>query len=46
MLADLHLPIRPRRTSALINGSIHIVIEHDLIDRDYIARTPPVRGAS
>jgi anaerobic selenocysteine-containing dehydrogenase len=37
MLADLHLPIRPRSDLALINGLIHFVIEHDLIDREYIA---------
>jgi anaerobic selenocysteine-containing dehydrogenase len=38
MMADLHLPIRPRGDLALINGLIHIVIEHGLIDRDYIDR--------
>ena len=38
MMADLHLPIRPRSDLALLNGLIHIVIERDLIDRDYIAR--------
>jgi anaerobic selenocysteine-containing dehydrogenase len=38
MMADLHLPIRPRSDLALLNGLIHILIEHDLIDRDYIAR--------
>jgi assimilatory nitrate reductase catalytic subunit len=38
MMADLHLPLRPRSDLALINGLIHIVIEHDLIDRDYIER--------
>jgi anaerobic selenocysteine-containing dehydrogenase len=38
MLADLHLPIRPRSDLALLNGLIHIVIERDLIDRDYIDR--------
>jgi anaerobic selenocysteine-containing dehydrogenase len=37
MLADLHLPIKPRSDLALINGLIHILIEHDRIDRDYIA---------
>lgn len=37
MLADLHLPIRPRADLALINGLIHLVIEHGLVDRDYIA---------
>ncbi|MBI3050308.1 MAG: molybdopterin-dependent oxidoreductase [Acidobacteria bacterium] len=38
ILADLHLPIRPRSDLALVNGLIHLVIEHDLVDRDYIAR--------
>jgi assimilatory nitrate reductase catalytic subunit len=38
MMADLHLPLRPRSDLALINGLIHIVIEHDLIDRDYVDR--------
>jgi assimilatory nitrate reductase catalytic subunit len=38
MMADLHLPIRPRSDLALLNGLIHVVIEHDLVDRDYIAR--------
>ena len=38
MIADLHLPIRPRADLALVNGLIHLVIEHDLVDRDYIAQ--------
>ena len=38
MMADLHLPLRPRSDLALVNGMIHIVIEHDLIDREYIDR--------
>ena len=38
MLADLHLPIRPRADLALINALIHVVITHDLIDREYIER--------
>src|SRR5688572_4273697 len=38
MLADLHLPIRPRADLALINALIHLVIEHDLVDREYIDR--------
>jgi anaerobic selenocysteine-containing dehydrogenase len=38
MMADLHLPIRPRSDLALINGLIRIVIECDLIDREYIGR--------
>ncbi|MBI2185726.1 MAG: nitrate reductase [Acidobacteria bacterium] len=37
MLADLHLPIRPQSDLALINGLIHLVIEHDLVDHDYVA---------
>jgi assimilatory nitrate reductase catalytic subunit len=37
MLADLHLPIAPRSDLALINGLIHVVIEHDLVDRRYVA---------
>jgi assimilatory nitrate reductase catalytic subunit len=38
MMADLHLPIRPRADLALLNGLIHIVIERDLVDHDYITR--------
>ena len=38
MMADLHLPLRPRSDLALINGLIHFVIEHDLVDREYIDR--------
>ena len=37
MLADLHLPVAPRSDLALVNGLIHVVIEHDLVDREYIA---------
>src|SRR4051812_7256036 len=37
MLANLHLPVRPRSDLALLNGLVHILIQHDLIDRDYIA---------
>lgn len=36
MMADLHLPIRPRGDLALINGLIHEVIRLGLIDRPYI----------
>ena len=38
MMADLHLPVRPRSDLALVNGLIHFVIEHDLVDHDYIER--------
>jgi len=37
MLADVHLPVKPRSDLALVNGIIHILIESDLIDREYIA---------
>jgi assimilatory nitrate reductase catalytic subunit len=36
MLADLHLPVKPRSDLALVNGLIHILIAHDLIDHQYI----------
>ena len=38
MIGDMHLPIRPRSDLALLNGLIHIVIEHNLCDRAYIDR--------
>lgn len=38
MLADLHLPLRPRTDLALLNGIAHLLIRYGLIDRDYIAR--------
>ena len=38
MMADLHLPLKPRSDLALANGIAHILIRHGLIDRDYIAR--------
>src|SRR5438309_4002263 len=36
MLANLHLPVKPRSDLALINGIIHILIESDLIDHEYV----------
>ena len=36
MMADLHLPIRPRSDLALLNGLIHLVIERGQVDRAYI----------
>jgi assimilatory nitrate reductase catalytic subunit len=38
MMADLHLPVKPRSDIALINGIAHILIREGLIDRDYIDR--------
>src|SRR5207237_9161976 len=36
LLPELHLPIRPRSDLALLNGLIHIVIDREWIDREYI----------
>jgi len=36
MLADVHVPLKPRSDLALLNGIIHILIESDLIDHEYI----------
>jgi assimilatory nitrate reductase catalytic subunit len=36
MMADVHLAIKPRSDLALINGLIHLVIEHGLVDRAYV----------
>ncbi|HXD75619.1 MAG TPA: nitrate reductase [Vicinamibacterales bacterium] len=36
MLADVHLPVKPRSDLALVNGIIHILIDSDLIDHAYI----------
>lgn len=38
MMADLHLPLKPRSDIALLNGIAHILIRHQMVDRDYIAR--------
>ncbi len=38
MMADLYLPLKPRSDIALLNGIIHLLIEYDLVDREYIAR--------
>jgi anaerobic selenocysteine-containing dehydrogenase len=36
MLADLHLPLKPRSDLALLNGIAHILIRHGLVDQRYI----------
>ncbi len=36
MMADLHLPVKPRSDIALLNGIAHILIRDRLIDRGYI----------
>jgi anaerobic selenocysteine-containing dehydrogenase len=37
MMADIHLPLKPRSDIALINGIAHILIRDGLVDREYIA---------
>ena len=37
MMADLHLPVKPRSDIALINGIAHILIREGLVDEEYIA---------
>ncbi len=34
---DLFLPVKPGRDTALFNGILHLMIEHDWVDRQFIA---------
>ena len=36
--ADLHLPIRPGTDIALLNSMLYVMLEENLVDRDFIAR--------
>jgi assimilatory nitrate reductase catalytic subunit len=36
--ADLFLPVRPGRDSALFNGLLHVVIERGWVDREFVER--------
>ena len=36
MMADIHLPVKPRSDIALLNGIAHVLIREGLIDRAYI----------
>jgi anaerobic selenocysteine-containing dehydrogenase len=38
MMADLHLPLKPRSDIALLNAMAHVLIRENLINRDYIDR--------
>src|ERR1017187_10044069 len=38
MMADIHLPLKPRSDLALLNGIAHILVRHNLVDRQYIDR--------
>jgi assimilatory nitrate reductase catalytic subunit len=37
MVADQHLPVRPRTDITLINGLLHLLFAEDLVDREYLA---------
>ncbi|SNS45407.1 nitrate reductase (quinol-dependent), catalytic subunit [Granulicella rosea] len=37
MMADIHLPVKPRSDIALINGIAHVLIRDGLVSHDYIA---------
>ncbi|MEP6961637.1 MAG: molybdopterin-dependent oxidoreductase, partial [Acidobacteriota bacterium] len=36
MMADLHLPLKPRSDLALLHGIAHILIHYNLVDREYV----------
>jgi assimilatory nitrate reductase catalytic subunit len=36
MMAELYLPLKPRSDIALLNAIIHVLIQRDLVDREYI----------
>ena len=38
MMADIHLPVKPRSDLALINGIAHLLIREGLVDREYVER--------
>ncbi len=36
MMADIHLPVKPRSDIALLNGIAHILLRDGMFDRDYV----------
>ena len=36
MVADLHLPVRPRTDITLLNGMLKLLVDEDLIDHEYV----------
>ena len=38
MMADMHLPLKPRSDLALLNGIAYILIRYNLVDRDYVEK--------
>ncbi|MDP8937190.1 MAG: nitrate reductase [Actinomycetota bacterium] len=37
MVADIHLPVRPRTDIVLLNGMIKLLVDEGLVDADYVA---------
>ena len=37
MMADIHLPVKPRSDLALLNAMLRIVIDEELYDKDFVA---------
>lgn len=37
MMADIHLPVKPRSDIALLNGIAHILVRDGLTDREYVS---------
>ncbi len=38
MMANLHLPLKPRSDIALLNGMAHVIIRNGLVNRDYVEK--------
>jgi assimilatory nitrate reductase catalytic subunit len=38
LVADVHLDIRPGTDVAIANGLLHVMIEEDLVDHDFIQK--------
>jgi assimilatory nitrate reductase catalytic subunit len=38
MMADLYLPLKPRSDLALLNGILHLLLQWNLYDREYVER--------
>jgi anaerobic selenocysteine-containing dehydrogenase len=36
MMADIHLPLKPRSDLAFLNGIAHILVKHNLVDRRFV----------
>jgi anaerobic selenocysteine-containing dehydrogenase len=36
MMADIHLPIKPRSDLALLNGIAHLLVRYNLVNREYV----------